>query len=70
MQARPRQSNAPLMILLLVAAVAFVALAVFYFTANTSLLASEQGKHYKHGILALVLAAASLVGANFVRNRA
>ena len=70
MQARPGQSNAPLMILLVVAAIAFLALAVFYFTADTSLLASAQGKHYKHGILALVLSGASLVGANFVRNRA
>ncbi len=51
-------------------AVIFAALAVFYFTAQTSFLASANGKHTKHAILFLALAILSLVAASFARPRA
>ena len=52
-----------------VLAVIFAALGVFYLTVNTSLLASAEGKHYKHAILFLGLAVLSLVAASFARPR-
>ena len=53
----------------LVCAVVLVALAVMWFTVNTSFLASATGHHAKHGILALVLAVLCLVAASFARPR-
>ncbi|MEA2671110.1 MAG: hypothetical protein QOG45_1330 [Chloroflexota bacterium] len=62
-----RSGNMPLAIGLLVLAAVFVVAAVFYLIATTSLLAGAEGHHYKHGILALVLAVLCLIGANFAR---
>jgi archaellum component FlaF (FlaF/FlaG flagellin family) len=53
----------------IVLAALFVALAVFYATANTSFLASETGHHTKHAILFAALALLSLVAASFARPR-
>ena len=36
-------------------------------TLRPTVLASSEGHHYKHGILALILAALCLIGANFAR---
>jgi len=68
MQARSGQGNTALAAALVVLAIVFAAGAIFYFTATTSLLASESGRHYKHGILCAGLAVVSLIGANFARN--
>jgi hypothetical protein len=62
-----RTGNMPLAIGLLVLAAVFLVGAVFYLTATTSLLASSAGHHYKHGVLAVILAALCLIGANFAR---
>ena len=62
-----REGNMPLAIGLLVLAAFFVVVAIFYFTTKTSLLADTNARHYKHGILALILAGLSVVGANFAR---
>jgi len=50
-------------------AVVFAAVAIFYATATTSFLASETGHHYKHAILAGLLAVLALVAASFARPR-
>ncbi|MBJ7609544.1 MAG: hypothetical protein JF887_08985 [Candidatus Dormibacteraeota bacterium] len=60
----------PLAILLGLLGVLFVAFAVFYATTDTSLLASAVARHYKHAVVALVLAVLCFVGANFARRRA
>jgi hypothetical protein len=57
----------PLAIGLVVLAVVFVVAAIFYATTTTSLLASTDAKHYKHAVLAVVLAVLCLIGANFAR---
>jgi hypothetical protein len=62
-----RTGNVPLAIGLLILAAVFLVGAVFYLTATTSLLAGSAGHHYKHGILALILAVLCLIGANFAR---
>jgi hypothetical protein len=62
-----RSGNLPLAIGLLALAAVFVVAAVFYLIATTSLLAGSAGHHYKHGVLALILAVLCLIGANFAR---
>jgi hypothetical protein len=64
-------SRSPLpAILLALLGVLFIALAIFYATTDTSLLASGVARHYKHAILAAVLAVLSFIAANFARRRA
>ena len=70
MQAPSRQGNTALAALMVLVAVVCAALAIFYFTATTGFLASETGKHYKHGLLFAGLAVLSLIGANFARRGA
>jgi hypothetical protein len=53
----------------IVLAVVFAALAVFYASSNTSLLASAYGKHSKHAVLFALLAVLSLAAASFARPR-
>ncbi len=65
-----RSGNMPLAIGLLVLAVVLAILGIFYLTTTTSLLADSTARHYKHAILALVLAVLSLIGANFARRAA
>jgi hypothetical protein len=62
-----RSGNMTLAIGLLVLAAVFVVAAIFYFTTKTGFLASSEARHYKHGILALILAGLCVVGANFAR---
>jgi hypothetical protein len=64
------QKSWALVAVCVVLAVAFAALAIFYFTAQTSFLASATGKHSKHAILFTALAVLSLVAASFARPRA
>jgi len=52
-----------------VLALIFAGLAVFYATAQTSFLASANGKHFKHAILFAALAVLSLAAASFARPR-
>lgn len=59
--------NRTLAVLLVVVAVLLVAVAVFYWTQQTSLLASDYGIHHKHALLAAGLAVLALIGANIVR---
>jgi hypothetical protein len=59
----------PLTILLAILGVLFVAVAIFYATTDTGLLASSVTRHYKHAIVAAVLAVLSFVAANFTRRR-
>jgi uncharacterized membrane protein (DUF441 family) len=63
----PSSNNRALAIGLVVLAAAFAALAVFYFTTDTSLLASGVGRHTKHALLATGLAVLSLIAANIAR---
>jgi drug/metabolite transporter (DMT)-like permease len=56
-------------ILLALLGVLFIALAIFYATTDTGLLASAVGRHYKHAIVAAVLGVLCFVGANFARRR-
>ena len=56
-------------IVLALLGVLFIALAIFYATTNTGLLASEVGRHYKHAIVAAVLGVVCFIGANFARRR-
>lgn len=53
--------------LLVVAAIALVIVGVMYQTGNLQLATSTDGKHYKHAVLAYVVALLCLVGANFAR---
>jgi hypothetical protein len=69
MQAR-QSGNMPVAIGLVVLGVIFVVMAIFYAVATTSLLASTSAHHYKHAVLFAVLAALSLIGANFARKGA
>ena len=59
----------PLTILLAILGVLFIAAAIFYATTDTGLLASTVARHYKHAVVAAVLAVLCFVGANFVRRR-
>jgi hypothetical protein len=53
---------------LVVLAVIFAAVAIFYFTTKTSFLAGgHPAKHFKHAILFTALAVLSLIAANFAR---
>jgi len=54
---------------LVVLAVVFAGLAVFFFATRTGFLASSVARHYKHGILFTALTVLALVAANFARNR-
>ncbi|HWF58365.1 MAG TPA: hypothetical protein VG520_08435 [Candidatus Dormibacteraeota bacterium] len=56
-------------ILLALLGVLFIALAIFYATTDTGLLASAVGRHYKHATVAGVLGILSFVAANFARRR-
>ena len=56
-------------LVLVVIGVLFLAVAIFYATTATSLLASDFGHHYKHAVLAGVLGVLCFVGANLARNR-
>jgi hypothetical protein len=59
----------PAAILLALLGVLFVAVAIFYATTDTHVLASEFGRHYKHAIVAAAVAVLCFVGANFARRR-
>ena len=56
-------------VLLAILGVLFVAFAIFYATTDTGLLASTVTRHYKHAVVAAILAVLSFVGANFARRR-
>jgi hypothetical protein len=64
------RGNVPLVLGLLVLAGIFLIGAIFYATAQTALLAGAVGHHYKHAVLAAVLAVLCLIGANFARGSA
>jgi hypothetical protein len=53
-----------------VLAVVFVVIAVLYATGVLQILSSGSGVHIKHAILFAVLAVASLIAANFTREKA
>jgi hypothetical protein len=69
MQVQSR-GNLPVAIGLMVLALVFAVAAIFYATATTSLLADTTAHHYKHAVLAAVLAVLCLIGANFARRSA
>jgi hypothetical protein len=56
-------------VLLALLGLVFFAVAIFYATTKTGLLASEVSIHYKHAILSAVLGVLCFVGANFARRR-
>jgi hypothetical protein len=56
-------------ILLALLGVLFIAVAIFYATTKTGLLASDVSIHYKHAILAAVLGILCFVTANFARRQ-
>lgn len=56
-------------ILLAMLGVLFIAVAIFYATTDTGLLASTVARHYKHAVVAAILALLCFVGANFSRRR-
>jgi hypothetical protein len=58
-----------LAVLLVLLGVLFVAVAIFYATTNTGVLASAVGRHPKHAIVAAALAVLCFVAANFARRR-
>lgn len=58
-----------LAVLLVLLGVLFIAVAIFYATTDTGLLASAVGRHDKHAIVAAALAVLCFVGANFARRR-
>lgn len=63
-------SRSPLpAILLALLGVLFIAVAIFYATTDTGLLASAVGRHYKHATVAAVLGILCFVAANFARRR-
>jgi hypothetical protein len=55
--------------LLALLGILFAALAIFYATTDTGLLASDVARHYKHAIVAAALAVLCFVAANFARRR-
>jgi predicted Co/Zn/Cd cation transporter (cation efflux family) len=62
------RGSRPLALALIVLAVVFAALAIFYFTQKTNLLASGRpALHWKHAIVFTVLTLLALVAANFAR---
>jgi predicted Co/Zn/Cd cation transporter (cation efflux family) len=62
------RGSRPLVLALLVLAVIFALLAVFYFTQKTSFLASGRpALHWKHAIVFTVLTLLAVVAANFAR---
>jgi hypothetical protein len=62
------RSQLPVVLLALLG-VLFIAFAIFYATTDTGLLASAVGRHYKHAVLAAILAVLCFIAANFVRQR-
>lgn len=64
------QGNVPLALGLLVLAGVFAIGAIFYATTQTAFLAGSVTHHYKHAVLAAVLAVLCLIGANFARRGA
>ena len=64
---QPSSGNMVAAVIFVVLALLFAGAAIFYFTTQTSLLASDYGTHYKHALLCTGLAIASLVGANIAR---
>lgn len=64
------RASGALAIGLIVLAVIFFGLAVFYYTQKTDFLASGHPAHqWKHGVVFTVLAVLSLVAANYARPR-
>ena len=64
------RGNAALAGGLIILAVIFVGLAIFYYTQKTDFLASGRPAHqWKHAVVFTVLAVISLVAANFARPR-
>lgn len=64
----PRSTgNLGLAIAFVVLAVVFIAAAVYYWTTQTSFLASDFSIHHKHALLAAGLAVVCLIGANITR---
>lgn len=62
------RGSRPLALALVVLALVFALVAIFYFTQKTTLLASgPPAVHVKHAILFTALAVLSLVAANFAR---
>jgi hypothetical protein len=62
------RGSRPLSLALLVLAVIFALVAIFYFTQKTSFLASgPPAMHWKHAILFTVLTFLAVVAANFAR---
>jgi len=59
----------PLSLVLVIVALLFFALAAFYATQRTSLLASTTDIHWKHAVLSAGLGVLSLIGANVARKR-
>ena len=64
------RGNLPLALGLLVLAVVFAIGAIFYASVQTGFLAGSVAHHYKHAVLAAVLAVLCLIGANFARRAA
>ncbi len=58
-----------LTVLLLLLGIFFVAVAVFYATTDTAILAKPFGRHYKHAVAAAAAAVVCFIGANFARAR-
>ncbi|MFZ0129804.1 MAG: hypothetical protein WB808_11685 [Candidatus Dormiibacterota bacterium] len=62
------RGSRPLALALLVLAVIFAIMAIFYFTQKTSFLASgPPATHWKHAIVFTVLTLLAVVAANFAR---
>jgi multisubunit Na+/H+ antiporter MnhE subunit len=62
------RGSRPLALALIVLAVIFALVAIFYFTQETNFLASGRPMlHWKHAILFTVLTLLALVAANFAR---
>ena len=63
------RGNSVVAALLVLGGVAFVGLAIFYATQDTSFLASPLARHYKHAVACAVAAVCAFVAANFMRPR-
>jgi hypothetical protein len=62
------RGSRPLALALLVLAVIFAVVAIFYFTQKTSFLASGRpALHWKHAIVFTILTLLAVVAANFAR---
>ncbi|MFI5282762.1 MAG: hypothetical protein ACHQ0J_06485 [Candidatus Dormibacterales bacterium] len=58
-----------LALVFVVLGIAFIIVGALYATGNLQIATSGPGNHYKHAILAGVLAVASFIAANFLRER-